>query len=176
MDRMASLGYNYRKANGKPRKIPAIEERDEHRFYNKATAFYWTPLAYQTNNCRCPLILGGIWNAWFEASGKGPQIQVEEFFAAPVSVDDSQARTIPEILCAHKYVCAQVRRGLGWKKTRAWNTVDKTWCTYHPRYFRLLPLCEALMAVFDEYMVVSIKKHADGSRHYEDVVKSRASS
>ena len=57
-----------------------------------------------------PVILGGIWNAWTDALGREPQIQLSEFFAVPVSVKEKYAKTVPGILRAHEHICAQVRK------------------------------------------------------------------
>lgn len=50
--------------------------------------------------------------------------------------------------------------------------MDKPWP--NPRYTRLNPLCEALIAVFDEYKIVATEKHADGLRHYDDVAREQS--
>lgn len=51
------------------------------------------------------------------------------------------------------------------KQTKAWP--DR-------RYFKLNPLCEALVAIFDEHKPVVAEKHTDGHRHYDDVAKHQS--
>ncbi len=118
------------------------------------------------------VILGSIWNAWFDALGREPHIQLDEFFAVPGSVGENDAKTISEILRAPKYICAQVRGTLEEKRAGAEIALSKTW--QDPRYFKLHPLCEALIAVFDEYNFVAARKHADGFRHYDDVAQNQS--
>ena len=118
------------------------------------------------------MILGSIWNAWFNALGRKPQIQLDEFFAVPVSVGENDAKTISEILRAHKYICAQVRGMLKEKRAGAEIALSKTWPD--PRYFKLNLLCEALIVVFDEYNFVAARKNADSFRHYDNVAQNQS--
>ena len=76
-------------------KIPYIDTWKEYLFYNKATVFYWTQSATNMVGRNGPVILGGIWNAWSDALGREPQIQLDEFFAVPVSVKEEYAKTVP---------------------------------------------------------------------------------
>lgn len=108
-------------------------------FCNKATVFYWLQSATVTpGDADALVILGSIWNAWTAALGK-PQVELGDFFAEPVGVDHHIAKNVPEILEAHKYICAQIRGTL--EKARLEGTNRYTWPD--PRYFRLHPLCEA---------------------------------
>jgi len=161
---MLLLDHN-RQGRGRPR-IPGIAPWMEYQFYNKATAFYWTPSAYVDNWSRSAMlvILGSIWNTWFDALGREPEVQLDEFFATPVSIGEEDAKSISKILLAHKYVCAQVQRTLDEKRAGA-KILD--WLDI--LYFKLHPLCEALITVFDEYNPVVRIKHTDGFYHYDDV-------
>ena len=81
-----------------------------------------------------------------------------------VSVAEKTAKTVPGILLAHKYICSQVRGTLEKKGARV---------ETDPRYFRLHPVCEVLIAVFHESVFVepSYLKQADGFRHYDNVAQ-----
>ena len=155
------------------RKIPYIDTWKDYLFYNKATVFYCTQSATNTVGRDRPVILGGIWNAWFDALGREPYIQLDEFFAVPVSVKEEYAKTVPGILRAHEHICAQVRKTVE-ENNRA-NTLIKL-CKPWPdlRYFKLHSICEALIVVFDEYKSVAAEKHGDGFRHYDDVAQNQS--
>ncbi|KAG4432839.1 hypothetical protein IFR05_011678 [Cadophora sp. M221] len=120
-----------------------------------------------------PVILGGIWNAWSDALGREPQIQLGEFFAVPVSVKEEYAETVPGILRAHEHICAQVRKTV--EENNRVNALIKL-CKPWPDlgYFKLHSICEALIVVFDEYKSVAAEKHADGFRHYDDVAQNQS--
>ena len=152
-------------------RIPYIDKWKEYLFYNKATVFYWTQSA--TTNIGGhdgQVILGGIWNAWSDALGREPHIQLDEFFAVPVSVKEKYAKTIPGILRAHEHICSQVRKTV--EENSKANAPIKSWPD--PRYFKLLSICEALIVVFDEYKFVATEKRADGLRHYDDFAQNQS--
>ena len=154
-------------------KIPYIDTWKEYLFYNKATVFYWTQSATNMVGRNGPVILGGIWNAWSDALGREPQIQLDEFFAVPVSVKEEYAKTVPGILRAHEHICAQVRKTVEENnRANALIKLCKPWPD--PRYFKLHSICEALIVVFDEYKSVAAEKHADGFRHYGDVAQNQS--
>jgi hypothetical protein len=94
------------------RRIPYIEIWKEYLFYNKATVFYWTQSASNMVGRKGPVILGGIWNAWTAALGREPHMQLDDFFAVPVQVKEQFAKTVPGILKAYKYICAQIRKAM----------------------------------------------------------------
>ena len=155
------------------RKIPYIETWKEYLFYNKATVFYWTQSASNMVGRKGPVILGGIWNAWTAALGREPHMQLDDFFAVPVHVKEQFAKTVPGILKAHKYICAQIRKAME-ENSRA-NALIKSGEPWpDPRYFKLHPICEALITVFDEYKHVDVEKQADGLRHYDDFVQNQS--
>jgi hypothetical protein len=148
--------------------LPGVPKWSEPSFCNKATVFYWMQSATVNGGDSDGLvILGSIWNAWADALGRQPQFQLEDFFAVPVHVPSKAAKTVPEILRAQKYICSQVRGTLEKKGDGA---------ERDPRYFRLHPLCEALIAVFDEYKYVgpSYRRQADGFRHYDNVAQHQS--
>jgi hypothetical protein len=153
------------------RRIPYIDTWKEYLFYNKATVFYCTQSATNVVGRHGPVILGGIWNAWYDAPGRELQIQLDEFFAVPVSVKEEYAKTIPGILRAHQHICAQVRKTLEENnRANALIKMCKPWPD--PRYFKLYSLCEALIVVFDKHLAV--EKHADGFRYYDDVAQNQS--
>lgn len=90
----------------------------------------------------------------------------------PVSVGEKDAGTISEILRAHTYICAQVRGTLEERRAGAESALSKI--RPDPRYFKLHPFCEALIAVFDKYNAVTVRRHADGFRHYDDVTQDQS--
>lgn len=173
LDKMLEL-YSIENPQKRGHKIPYIDTWKEYLFYNKATVFYWTQSATNSMVGRNgPVILGGIWNAWSDALGREPQIQLDEFFAVPVSVKEEYAKTVPGILRVHEHICAQVRKTVE-ENNRA-NAVIKSCKPWpDPRYFKLLSICEALIVVFDEYKSVAAEKHADGFRHYDDVAQNQS--
>lgn len=59
------------------------------------------------------------------------------------------------------------------KGTKAQATPCKTYVWTDPKYFKLHPICEALIVVFDEYTLVEAKRHADGFRRYGDVAQKQ---
>ncbi len=159
--------YSIQNPQKRGSKIPYIDTWKEYLFYNKAIVFYWTQSATNIVGRNGPVILGGIWNAWSNALGREPQIQLDEFFAVPVSVKEEYAKTIPGILRAHEYICGQVRKTVEENnRANALIKLCKPWPD--PRYFKLHSICEALIAVFDEYKFVAAEKHADGFRHYDE--------
>jgi hypothetical protein len=148
--------------------LPVVAKWRVPSFCNKATVFYWMQSAtVNTGDADGLAILGGIWNAWADTLGRQPQFQLDDFFAVPVSVTKKNATAVPEILRAHQYICSQVRGTLEKKGASA---------ERDPRYFGLHPLCEALIAVFDEYKFVgpSYIKQADGFRHYDNVAQHQS--
>lgn len=120
-----------------------------------------------------PVILGGIWNAWSDALGREPYMQLDEFFALPVSVKEQYAKTIPGILRAHEYICAQLRKTVE-ENNRADALIKLCEPGPDPRYFKLYSICEALIVVFDEYKPVAAEYHADRFRHYNNVVEKQS--
>ncbi|KUJ13070.1 uncharacterized protein LY89DRAFT_200413 [Mollisia scopiformis] len=113
---------------------------------NKATAFYWMESAQTIPRDGNGLaILGSIFKYWTEALGRQPYVQLHDFFAAPISVKAKSATTIPEILYGHRCIYAQAQELL--RSPRMGKEIDS-------RYFRLHPLFEALITVFDEYIYV----------------------
>lgn len=145
--------------------IPSINPMREHLFFNKATAFYWTHSAYDDFPPRHALrILGTIWNTWFDALGREPQVQLDEFFAVPVSVGKEDGKSITEIRRAHWCICTQVQQAIDKLRRKA---KVNDWLDI--RYSKLHPLCEALLTVFDKYHNIYPPKHTDGFRHYDDV-------
>ncbi|KAH8665147.1 hypothetical protein BGZ60DRAFT_540508 [Tricladium varicosporioides] len=154
-------------------RIPYIDTWMEYLFYNKATVFYCTQSATSMIGRDGPVILGGVWNAWSDALSREPQIQLDEFFAVPVSVKEKYAKTVPGILRAHEHICAQVRKTV--EQNNRVNTLTKFGKPWpNPRYFKLHSICEALIVVFDEYKFVAVEKHADGLRHYGDVAQNQS--
>jgi hypothetical protein len=153
--------------------LPCIQKWKEYLFCNKATAFYWTQSAQDRGGCG-PLILGSIWKAWFGVLDREPQIELDEFFAVPIRVRENGAETIPDILRAHESLCAQVQGMLEEKRAEAEASPSKTYVWPDPRYFKLHPICKALMAVFDEYTLVEVERHADGFRHYDDIAQKQS--
>ncbi|KAH8801512.1 hypothetical protein F5884DRAFT_862206 [Xylogone sp. PMI_703] len=127
------------------RQIPYLNERREHLFYNKATVFYWTQSATEKIGGNGPVILGGV--------------------------KDKYAKTIPGLLRVHEHICAQVRKTQQ-ENSRALTKFCKPWPD--PRYFRLHPICKALIVVFDDFKSVSAEKHTDGLRHYDDVAQNQS--
>jgi hypothetical protein len=152
--------------------LPCIQKGMEYLFCNKATAFYWTQSA-QNRGDGGPLILGSIWDTWFGALGREPQLELDEFFAVPLRVEINGAETISDLLQAQKSLCAQVQGVLKEKRAKAEVTPTQTHVWLDPRFFKLHPICEALIAVFDEYTVVAAEKHPDGFRHYDDVAQKQ---
>lgn len=152
--------------------------KGEPEFCNKATVFYWMESAKLNNSDTAGFaILGSIWNAWCDALGRQPSFQLEDFFAVPVGISERypgspninpralNVKTIPEILRVHECIWSQVQCA---SKKR-----DKWWSGKDPRYFRLHPLCDAMIVVFDEYKWIreSFRKQADGFRHYDNVAQ-----
>lgn len=173
--------YSIRNPQRRGPDLPYIDKWREYLFYNKATVFYWTQSVtnlFDGNGSMVPGgcdgrdILGGIWNSWSDALGREPHIQLDEFFAVPVSVKEVHAKTVPGILRAHEQICSQVRKTVEENKANALIKSCKPW--WDPRYFKLHPICEALIAVFDEYKHVAAEKHADGLRHYDDVTQNQS--
>jgi len=61
-------------------------------------------------------------------------MQLDEFFAVPVSVKEVYAKTVPGILRAHEHICAQVRKTVGESsKANAVMKSCKLWLD--PRYY-----------------------------------------
>ncbi|KAG4443494.1 hypothetical protein IFR05_001064 [Cadophora sp. M221] len=128
---------------------------EEHRFLNKATVFYWAESAQASRGC---VLLGGIWHTLFSATGQKPDFLLDPFFATPVFIDKNITKTIPEILRAHKNVYDQLQGAQERLRTGNPGLRFKS----DPRYFRVHPLCEALITVFDEYKRVAVEKRKDG--------------
>lgn len=116
------------------------------------------------------MILGSIWKTWFDVLDREPQVDVDEFFAVPIQIQKGGPEMIPYVLEIHQALCTQVRSTLD--KVRA-KVATNTNILLDPRYFRFLPLCEALVAVFDEYNVAAVEEHTDGEFHYDDVAQKQ---
>jgi hypothetical protein len=95
-----------------------------------------------------PVILGGIWNAWSDALGRG-------------------------ILRAHEQICAQIRNKLE-ENNRANVPARRCKPWPNPRYFKLHSICEALIVLFDEFKPVVAENHADGFCHYDDFAQNQS--
>ncbi|KAK0103742.1 hypothetical protein ONS95_005748 [Cadophora gregata] len=140
---------------------------EEYRFLNKATVFYWAASAKQF---RGTIILGGIWHTWFAATGQEPDFLLDPFFATPIFIDPKTAETVPEIVQAHQNIYA----GLHGMQERLRTGHPGHRFKSDPRHFRVLPLCGALIAVFDEYKWVVVEKRDDGFRHCEELVEKQS--
>jgi len=155
------------------RKIPCINTRNDHRLYNKTTVLYWMESATGMTRRRGPITLGGIWNTWTDALGREPQIQFDEFFAVPIHVKEVYAKTVPGILRVHEHNYAQIR-----KTIEENNRTDALAKSSAPRldtkYFKLQPICEALVVIFDEYKSSTPGKRADGHYHYDDFAQDQS--
>lgn len=123
-----------------------------------------------------PLILGSIWNEWFRVLDREPQIELDLFFAIPIRPTEHGPKTISELLRAHGALCVQVRDMLQEKITKAEVTPTKTYANINPdpKHFKLLPLCEALVVMFDGYIDVKAERHENGLRHYDDVAAAQS--
>lgn len=152
-------------------KLLASENLREDQFCNKATVFYWTRGA-QYGPQAGRIILGGIWNAWCNALKGEPRMELDEFFATPVGLRDDQPATILDILEAHESLCSEVRKAMEARNVKAFDS--KTPILADPKYFKLYPICEALITVFDQYTpVVEPKTDGKGDRLYEDVANKQ---
>jgi hypothetical protein len=135
---------------------------------NKATAFYSMESAQTIPGDAKGLdILGSIFKYWTEALGRQPYVQLDAFFDAPISVKAKSATTFPEILYGHKCIYSHAQELL--RGQRMGRQIDL-------RYFRLHPLFEALITVFDKYRFVEwfMKIEEDGCRHYDNVAQHQS--
>ena len=142
--------------------------REEYRFLNKATVFYWTESAQAL---RGTILLGGIWHTWFSATGQKPDFLLDHFFATPVFVNKSIAGTIPQIVRAHKAVYSQLQAGA---QNRLRDGHPGLKFKSDPRHFKIEPLLGALIAVFDEYKKITVDRREDGTRHCEDLAERQS--
>lgn len=135
---------------------------------NKAVPFYWMESAETIpGGGKRLVILGCISKYWIEKMGRQPFVQLDDFFAAPISVKAKSANTVAEILYGHEKIYEQAREML--RGPRMGRQIDE-------RYFRLHPLFEALVTVFDEYKFVeeAMKKDAYGHRHDENIAQHQS--
>ena len=119
-------------------------------FLNKPTALYWAHSAQQRDRCR-PFLFACIYKEWFRYYNNDPDFNFRHFFANPVQITSTGPTTIADICETHKCLCDRaaallntVRRG----EDREAHLDDLL--SRFPRNHNFLPLCRAILIVFDE--------------------------
>ena len=124
-----------------------LEAREVSRFCNKPTFLYWAHAAQIKD--RCPgLIFGCIYKRWFRHHNNDPNIEFGHFFANPIRITSTGPKSVTGILEAHKSLCDDISLTL-----RKVGQSEPGYTSYpwpNPQYYKLLPICRAVIAVLDE--------------------------
>lgn len=118
---------------------------------NKPTFFYWALSAQAKRPDSCPrIVFADIYKAWFRCHDFRPDISYGGFFAIPFRVTSTGPQTIPELLQAHAHMYDRAASRMNSIRS---GEVDSTICRVKRwRRYNLLPLCQAIIVLYDEYL------------------------
>ena len=118
---------------------------------NKPTFFYWALSAQIPGTTHCPrMVFADIYKAWFRFHNNLPDISYNRFFAHPIRITSTGPQTIPELLQAHAHMCD---RAFARMKSITSGEVSSIICRgKYWRCYKLLPLCRAIVVLYDEYL------------------------
>ena len=121
---------------------------------NKPTVFYWALAAQDPETTYCPsLVFADIYKTWWNCHDTRPDIEFGRFFAFPIRLTPTGPRTIPELLRAHAHMCD---RAFSRMESIRSGEVDSIHCNKRDwRRFNLLPLCRAIIVLYDEFIIPS---------------------
>lgn len=150
--------------------MPVIHhDRSLEALCKKPTMLYWELSALDPDTGRCPeIVFACIYKCWFRCHDNNPDIGFGKFFAHPFQITPTGPRTIPEILKRHAHLCDQAASRLKSKKSG-----DAESCPIRRsrwQRFRLLPLCRAIIVLFDEFPPSPVRK-MDGTVSLDDEVQ-----
>ncbi|KAL8790977.1 MAG: hypothetical protein Q9195_006122 [Heterodermia aff. obscurata] len=116
---------------------------------NRPTFFYWAMSAQDPETGACTrMVFADVYKAWFRCHDNLPDIRYDRFFAFPFRITSAGPQTIRELLQAHAYMCD---RAFSRMESIRSGEVSSIICQgKHWRRFNLLPLCRAIVVLYDE--------------------------
>ena len=134
---------------------PIYPLRELLKFCNKPTVLYW---AYSAQiDYHCPrFIWASIYKEWRRCYNQAPRLDFEYFFANPVCITSTGPRTISDLLETHESLYSQTLSFLD-RLRRGDN--EKAYMDAWPDQFKLLPVCRAIIVVFDELVRIRADGH-----------------
>ena len=132
-----------------PMPVLRFHRRNLEPLCNKPTMLYWELSAQRSSQPYCPeFIFACIYKTWFRFHDNAPDIDSGRFFAHPIRITPTGPQTIPEILKLHAHLCGAAASHL-----KAVKSGDAGSCSIERsrwQRFHLLPLCQAIIVLFDE--------------------------
>ena len=125
---------------------------------NKPTMLYWELSAQESSHPYCRgFIFACIYKFWFRFHHNAPDIDFGKFFAHPIRITPTGPQTIPEILKMHAHLCDGAASHLKIVKSG-----DAGSCSIERsrwQRFHLLPLCRAIIVLFDKLSEPMIERN-----------------
>ena len=132
-----------------PMPVLRFHRRNLEPLCNKPTMLYWELSAQKPDQPYCSgFIFACIYKFWFRFHDNAPDIDFGRFFAHPIRITPTGPQTIPEILKLHAHLCDAAASHLKTVKSSNAGTCSierSRWQRFH-----LLPLCRAIIVLFDE--------------------------
>ena len=132
-----------------PMPVLRFHRRNLEPLCNKPTMLYWELSAQKPDHPYCRgFIFACIYKFWFRFHDNAPNIDSGRFFAHPIRITPTGPQTIPEILKLHAHLCDAAASHLKIVKSddaRNGSIEKSRWQRFH-----LLPLCRAIIVLFDE--------------------------
>lgn len=123
------------------------------RFCNKLTTLYYYPSAQEGGRVSCDtLVFACILKKWNTCHNERPHLDFGHFLANPIRLTSTGPTTIPDILSAHQTLNEQTASLLD--RIRSGSAGDASeFLGYkwpNPVNYKLLPLCRAIILIFDQ--------------------------
>ena len=138
---------------------------------NKPTVFYWALSAQDPENASCTrMVFADVYKAWFRCHANLPDISFGRFFAFAVRIASTGPQTIPELLQAHAHMCDRAFLRMQSIRSGEVSSVicqGKNW-----RRYKLLPLCRAIVVLYDEF-IDPPERESDGTLSLDKDVERR---
>ena len=116
---------------------------------NKPTMLYWELSAQKSSHPYCSgFVFACIYRFWFRFHDNAPDIDFGKFFAHPIRITPTGPQTIPEILKMHAHLCDRAASHL--KIVKSGDTGSCPIERSRWQHFHLLPLCRAIIVLFDK--------------------------
>ena len=139
---------------------------------NKPTFFYWALSAQTPGTIECPrMVFAEIYKAWFRCHDNNkPDIRYGRFFAYPTRITSTGPQTIPELLQAHAHIYDQ--SAVRMESIRSGKVSSIICKGRHWRRYNLLPLCQAIVILYDEHLP-DVAHESDGTFSLDKDVERR---
>ena len=123
------------------------------RFCNKLTMLYYSPSAQERGRVSCDtLVFACILRKWNRCHNERPHIDFGHFLANPIRLTSTGPITIPAILSAHQALNEQTAFFLDRIRSGAAGDSNRFYMPEwpNPTNYKLLPLCRAIILIFDQ--------------------------